>query len=184
MPTWQRRASTSVGGRITLVTNPRVLGYQFNPASFYLCRSAADKLECVVVEVHNTHGERHLYTLRPERSGEAHLQRANGQGVLCLAVHRPGRPTTASRCATPTTVLAIGINERETDEPLLATSLTLRRVPLSRRNLINVLVRHPLMSHRTTALIHWHALRLWLKGVPFHPHRAALETAPADRSAT
>ena len=51
--------------RITLVTNARVLGYVFNPASFYLCRDAAGVLRVVIVEVHNTHLERHLYTLRP-----------------------------------------------------------------------------------------------------------------------
>ena len=52
------------GWRITLVTNLRVFGYVFNPASFYLCRDAPGDLQVVVVEVHNTHGERHLYTLR------------------------------------------------------------------------------------------------------------------------
>ena len=40
-------------------------GYVFNPASFYLCRDPEGTLQVVVVEVHNTHGERHLYTLRP-----------------------------------------------------------------------------------------------------------------------
>ena len=57
------------GWRITLVTNLRVLGYVFNPASFYLCRDRDGVLRVVIVEVHNTHGERHLYTLRPERVG-------------------------------------------------------------------------------------------------------------------
>ena len=53
------------GWQVTLVTNPRVFGYVFNPASFYLCRDPAGSLRIVIVEVHNTHGERHLYTLRP-----------------------------------------------------------------------------------------------------------------------
>ena len=54
------------GWQVTLVTNLRVLGYVFNPASFYLCRDAGRRAPgVVIVEVHNTHGERHLYTLRP-----------------------------------------------------------------------------------------------------------------------
>ena len=53
------------GWRVTLVTNLRVLGYVFNPASFFLCRDERGALRVVVVEVHNTFGERHLYTLRP-----------------------------------------------------------------------------------------------------------------------
>jgi len=46
-----------------------VFGHVFNPASFYLCRDGAGDLRAVVVEVHNTHGERHLYTLRPREGG-------------------------------------------------------------------------------------------------------------------
>ena len=57
------------GWRITLITNLRVFGYVFNPASFYLCRDADGVLRVVIVEVHNTHGERHLYTLRPRDGG-------------------------------------------------------------------------------------------------------------------
>ena len=57
------------GWRLTLISTPRVLGYQFNPASFYLCRDADGVLQVVIVEVHNTHGERILYTLRPQRAG-------------------------------------------------------------------------------------------------------------------
>ena len=56
------------GWRITLVTNTRIMGYVFNPASFYLCRDTAGVLRMVIVEVHNTHLERHLYTLRPDPS--------------------------------------------------------------------------------------------------------------------
>ena len=44
------------GWRVTLVTNLRVLGYVFNPASFYLCRDPDGCLRIVIVEVHNTHG--------------------------------------------------------------------------------------------------------------------------------
>ncbi|MEP7379842.1 MAG: DUF1365 family protein, partial [Chloroflexota bacterium] len=56
--------------------------------------------------------------------------------------------------------------------PLLATSLVLRRLPLTTHNLLRMLIRHPLMTQRTTALIHWHALRLWLRRIPFHRHSA------------
>ena len=84
------RARIPTGWRITLVTNLRVLGYVFNPASFFLCRDAAGALRVVVVEVHNTFGERHLYTLRPgdgEGAGRP-VRGRDGQGLLRLAVHR------------------------------------------------------------------------------------------------
>jgi DUF1365 family protein len=168
------------GGRVTLVTNPRVLGYQFNPASFYLCRGASDSLDCVLVEVHNTHGERHLYTLRPARPAERLFSARMSKEFYVSPFIGPAgdyRVTVRDEGG----FLAIGINERETGEPLLSTSLALRRLPLTRRNLIALLVRYPLVSHKTTALIHWHALRLWLKGVPFYRHSVPLESVAADR---
>ena len=59
------------GWQVTLVTNLRSLGYVFNPASFYLCRDGSGDLQVVIVEVHNTHGDRHLYVLRGEPDAPA-----------------------------------------------------------------------------------------------------------------
>ena len=72
-PPPRRRAWTRDGWRITLIASLRTFGYVFNPASFYLCRNPEGELEVVIVEVHNTHGERHLYTLRPQATPAAHV---------------------------------------------------------------------------------------------------------------
>ncbi len=66
------RARTRSGWRITLVTNLRVLGLRLQPGQLLpVPRRATACLRVVIVEVHNTHGERHLYTLRPRRRGPA-----------------------------------------------------------------------------------------------------------------
>ena len=59
------------GGRILMLANARVLGYCFNPISIFWCHRPDAALECVVVEVHNTYGERHAYVVRPDRHGKA-----------------------------------------------------------------------------------------------------------------
>ena len=46
---------------IILVTMPRIMGYVFNPVSFYLCLDEANLLKAVLCEVHNTFGECHSY---------------------------------------------------------------------------------------------------------------------------
>jgi uncharacterized protein len=71
------------------------------------------------------------------------------------------------------TRLAIAINERRGDTPQLTTSLVLERRPLTDRTLLRMLVRHPFVTQRTIGLIHWHALRLWLRGARFHRHGVA-----------
>lgn len=49
--------------RVMLVTSARFCGYVFNPVSFFHCFDKAGGLVCVVAEVNNTFGERHIYIL-------------------------------------------------------------------------------------------------------------------------
>jgi DUF1365 family protein len=172
------------GWRITLVTNLRVLGYVFNPASFFLCRDAAGDLRTVVVEVHNTHGERHLYTLHATDDPGATPNRLGGGMAKAFYVspflEMDGRYAVQVRDEADG--LTIAINERHGDRPMLTTSLVLRRRPLTDRTLLAMLVRHPLVPQRTIGLIHWHALRLWLRGARFHRHGEAADQ-PGRRTA-
>lgn len=167
------------GWRITLVTNLRVLGYVFNPASFYLCRDPDGALQMVVVEVHNTHGERHLYTLAAQagapRTGGFVARMAKAFYVSPFIETR-GRYTV--RVRDEVSRLRITINQEMPDGLLLHASLDLVRRPLTDRTLLRMFVRHPLVTHRTIGLIHWHALRLWLRGARFHRHRDASRIAP------
>ncbi|HSW41862.1 MAG TPA: DUF1365 domain-containing protein [Patescibacteria group bacterium] len=157
------------GWRITLVTNLRVLGYVFNPASFYLCRDPDGRLQVVVVEVHNTHGERHLYTLRPGTGSSVFLAKMAKEFYVSPFIETRGGYTV--RVRDEASRLRITINHETPDGMLLHASLDLVRRPLTDRTLLRMFLRHPLVTHRTTVMIHWHALRLWLRGLPFHRHR-------------
>lgn len=176
------------GWRITLITNLRILGYVFNPASFFLCRDADGALQMVIVEVHNTFGERHLYTLRPYRAGA-------GPDADAAGLETTGAPFGASMAkeffvspfisidgryavhVRDEDDLRIAIVLRQDGEVRLSTSLVLERRPLTDRAILRLLLRHPLMTQRTMGLIHWHALRLWLRGARFYRHGAAPKTA-------
>lgn len=163
----------SDGWRITLVTNLRVLGYVFNPASFYLCRDRDGELQVVIVEVHNTHHERHLYTLRRRDGGATFVASMDKNFYVSPFIEGVGRYTV--RVRDEPSRLRITINEDQGGDLVLHTSLDLTRRRMSDRSLARMLVRHPLVTHRTTALIHWHALQLWRRGARFHRHR---EVAP------
>ena len=157
------------GWRVTLVTNPRIFGYVFNPASFYLCRDPAGELRVVVVEVHNTHGERHCYTLRPQAGTSTFVASMRKELDVSPFIEIRGGYTV--RVRDEDRRLRITINQEQPEGLLLHTSLDLTRRPLTDRTLLRMLLRHPFMTHRTTLLIHWHALRLWLRGARFHRHR-------------
>jgi DUF1365 family protein len=159
------------GWRVMLITNLRVFGYVFNPASFYLCRDASGTLQVVIVEVHNTHLERHLYTLRRPTAGPDFVASMDKDFYVSPFIEMVGRYTV--RVRDEPARLRISINEDQTEGLLLHTSVDLVRRPLNDRTVARMLVRHPFMTHRTIGLIHWHALRLWRRGAQFHRHGAA-----------
>lgn len=169
-----REGEDPAGWQVTLVTNLRVLGYVFNPASFFLCRDADGLLRVVVTEVHNTFGERHLYTLRrPPGDGTAAGPFTAGMDkAFFVSPFISGDGRYAVHVRDEPAGLQLAINLRQDGELLLSTSLVLRRRPLTDRNLGALLVRHPLITYKTIALIHLHALRLWRKGAPFFRHGA------------
>lgn len=165
------------GWRITLITNLRILGYVFNPASFYLCRDATGTLQVVIVEVHNTFGERHLYTLRPAEASPFTSSMPKAFFVSPF-ISVDGRYTVHVRDGADGVRIAIVL--RQDGEVRLSTSLVLERRPLTDRSLLRLVLRHPLLTQRTMGLIHWHALRLWLRGAPFFRHGEAQRAeAPA-----
>lgn len=158
-------------GPLVLVTNLRTFGYVFNPASFYLCHGIAGELRALVVEVHNTFGERHLYTLTAAPSSGPFTAAMDKAFYVSPFIGMNGRYRVTIRDEADR--LVIGIREDDRDGMLLSTSLVLRRRPLTSGNLVRLLLRYPLVSHKTMAMIHWHALRLWLRGVPFLRHGQA-----------
>jgi DUF1365 family protein len=165
------------GWRIMLVTNLRVLGYVFNPASFYLCRDEAGVLRVVVIEVHNTHLDRHLYTLRPEAPGRKFTSGMDKDFYVSPFIDMEGHYTVHVQDDPGS--LRIAINERKDGAPVIATSLVLTRRRLSDRMVVRMLLRHPLMTQRTIALIHVHAWRLWRRGLRFQRHGEAVAAAAA-----
>jgi DUF1365 family protein len=78
--------------------------------------------------------------------------------------------------------LRLAINLRQEGEMRISTSLVLRRLPLTDRHLLRMLIRHPLVTHKTIAMIHYHAVRLWLKGAPFFRHGDRTRVSEAVRA--
>jgi len=154
--------------RVLLLTHCRVFGYIFNPVSFYFCLDAQDRPLCAVAEVGNTFGEQKPFLLGPE-----HLD-ADGRFRRIVPKHFYVSPFSALDLAfdfklrVPGEQLDIHIDDREGDRPVLLTALTGHRVPLTDANLARLTLKYPLITLRVITLIHWHALKLWWKKVPWH----------------
>jgi uncharacterized protein len=163
-------------GEIWLQTMPRVLGFVFNPVSFWFCHSAAGGLRAVLCDVRNTFGERHMYLLDTgweiENGEELSVRKAfHVSPFLRVEGRYRFRFTRLLRARGATAVehsLAC-VDYDDADGPVLNTSLSGAARPLTSANVAIVFCRMPLMTLAVLARIHLHALRLWRKRVPFTP---------------
>ncbi len=155
-----------VADRIMLLTSPRVSGYVFNPLSVYYCSLRGEQV-AAVAEVHNTYGGRHVYLLRPDDAGRDQVEKCfyvspflpmGGRYLMRTPV--PGARLNVS--------IALQIGERT---PFVAT-LTGTGHPATTANVVAALIRWPLVTLRTSALIRWQGIRLWLRGIPVQPRPA------------
>jgi hypothetical protein len=156
------------GGRISLLTNARVLGYVFNPLSVYYCHRPDGALECVVAEVHNTYGQRHCYLLEPGERGRAETGKEFYVSPF-LTVDGRYRMTLQA----PDERLSVQMALHQGGQRVFAASLVGRRRALTNAAVGRMLLRHPLMTARVTSLIHMQGIKLALRGVarvPRPPH--------------
>ncbi len=170
---WIRELLASEGvaadGEIWLQTFPRVLGYVFNPVSFWYCHDRTGALRAVLAEVNNTFGEHHNYLLvAPEGTciggGQTLVARkvfhvspfmaVRGHYRFRFREHGDGRNT-------------VRIDHADDEGDLLLTAIAGHAVPASTRALLRAFFAYPLQSAGVILRIHWQALQLWLKRVPF-----------------
>ena len=134
-PTCAPDGDDPTGWRVTLVTNLRVLGYVFNPASFYLCRDRRGDLRAVIVEVHNTlrrTAPLHASAAREDADADPFAARWTRRSSSRRSSRTPA--ATPSTSGTSPTACASRSRCARPVEPLLSTSLDLlRRVPLTDR---------------------------------------------------
>lgn len=155
---------------IVFVTMPRILGYGFNPVSFYLALDESGQLRAFIAEVHNTFGESHSYI-----GGHADRRAIDGNEWIetdklfhvSPFLTRDGhyRFRIAHEAAGKLGIWIDYVNPN--GETQLFTSLTGTLHPLSKTALRRTALRYPLMTFKTIALIHWQALKLFAKRVRY-----------------
>jgi uncharacterized protein len=148
--------------RVVMLAGARSFGYAFDPISVFWCYDGADAQCAVVVEVHNTYGERHAYLLELDADGEAEIEKA-----MYVSPFNAMHGTYRIRVSPPTSTVSVVVSlEREGEEPFVASLRGTRR-RLTTTSALLSMVRHS--SLRTRLLIQWEALRLWRRGLKVQP---------------
>lgn len=145
-------------GRIQLVTLPRVLGYVFNPVSFWYCYEGQE-LIAVVAEVNNTFGETHSYVVKdPKGNVEKPMKKA-----FHVSPFYPVQGTYKFNFSEENHVIIKYTSEEgEFIAGMLGSPQNMTRFLIPR-----LFLSFPFYTLWIVFLIHYQALRLFLKKVPF-----------------
>jgi DUF1365 family protein len=163
-----KTAGIEAVGLARVLCYPRLFGFVFNPLSVWFCHAPDGALAAIVYEVHNTYGERHAYVL-PAQGHDGAVNHGCAKDFyvspfLSMACDYD------FRIEPPGESVLIAIRESEHGNPVLHAAFSGKHQILSDRNLLLALLRHPLMTVKIVAAIHFEAVRLWLKRVPYHAH--------------
>jgi len=155
------------GGKIMLLTNFNVLGYNFNPVSFYYVFDREEHPLCCIAEVQNTFLEMKPYFLGQDQfdGKKFHLNTTKYFYVSPFIDHDTQFDF---NLPVPDENLAIGIDDYKDGKRFFISTLTGTKKKLTNARLFGYAFRFPIITLRIIFLIHWQALKLWLKKIPYH----------------
>jgi len=146
-------------GTIKLLCFPRFFGYVFNPLSIFYCYDNKNKLKAILYEVKNTFNEQHTYVFKIKSSSNIFLHKCNKKFYVSPFIAM--KTFYNFRLSIPKNNINVLIKQTDENGPLLIAKQVGRRINLNSKNLLIEFLKHPLMSFKIIAAIHFEAFRLW-----------------------
>ncbi|HEY9730994.1 MAG TPA: DUF1365 domain-containing protein [Drouetiella sp.] len=150
--------------RIKVLTNLRFLNYVFNPITVFYCFDNSLQLQCAVAEVGNTFGEKKPYLIL---SHGTNLLKDRQRKNFYVSPFINLDTDVAFELSLPGEKLNLNVNTIENGETVLAANTHGRKIELTDSNLLALTFKYPFVTFFVIGAIHFHALLLWLKKVPF-----------------
>ncbi len=161
-------------GKIYLLTNVATFGYNFNPVSFYFCFDMDGNPLCAVPEVGNTFGELKPFFLGIEcLEGLIYTNRITKNFYVSPFIAHNAEFD--FQLSIPSDTLSIKIDDYLEDKRIFITQLSGKKIELTDYNLVKYAIIYPFVTLKIIGAIHFQALLLILRKVPFFKKNEYLE---------
>ncbi len=151
---------------------PRVLGYTFNPISYWFCYSEQQQLLAILVEVNNTFGDKHSYLLDANEIPEHASVRANKKKNLHVSPLIDMDAEYYFKISPPGDTFTAAIKETQNQELFLVAAQHGHKKSITSASLLKVFFGLPFMTLKVISMIHWQALKIYLRGGKFYKRPA------------
>lgn len=166
--------------RVCMLTNLRTLGFLMNPVTFYYAFDANDRLLVIMPEITNTPwNERYSYVLAASEDAGGTVPTSAQRGKYRYQLNKsfhisPFHPMNMQydwRFKEPNEKhLFCHLENWQTGMKIFDATLSLTPQAITAGSVRTTLIRFPVMTVTVAVGIYWNALKLWLKGVPYHSH--------------
>ncbi len=182
----KREGVNNADGEIMLQTFPRLLGYVFNPISIWYCFDQQGALRAAICEVNNTFGERHNYIVSHDDGREIVAddwliaRKVFHVSPFCevRGFYRFRFEQTFGAADARAFAQIDFFDGAKDDDKLIVTTMHGSPRSLTNQTALKAFFTYPLMTIGVILRIHWHAIKLWQKHVPFFakPEPPVMET--------
>ncbi|HOP21348.1 MAG TPA: DUF1365 domain-containing protein [Gammaproteobacteria bacterium] len=169
----EERTGKKFGGKIILFTHPRYLGFEFNSVSFYFCYEGND-LKYILSEINNTPwNEKHIYLhdlnkCDEKRTSDLHTFRFRKQFHISPFADMDIDYNWRFKITSETLFVAMDLYQNK--NKIMNVVLDTVMIPVGNKGFSAWALSRPFQSLKMFSGIYWHALRLWLKKIPFYYH--------------
>ena len=147
---------------IKVLCLPRILNYQFNPISVFVCFSKRKKPIAVIYQVANTFGERHAYIRQLPSKDYKSLKKFYVSPFFGV------KGFYKIRFEISETMVKLMINYNNKEKKLLVASYNGRASNINELNLLKLIFVNLFQNFKVTLGIHYEALKLWFKGATYN----------------
>ncbi|MBP7281552.1 MAG: DUF1365 domain-containing protein [Leptospiraceae bacterium] len=151
--------------KVILVTNLRILGYTFNPVCFYFLYDKINSPVCALIEVHNTFGEmKPFIAMKPNGDYRFYLKTTKH---FYVSPFFELDTEFEFKLNPPDEKLKIHIDDYKNGDKVFLSAYIGNKKQITNWNLSYYFFKYPLLTLRVIFLIHWQAMLLYFKKIPF-----------------